>query len=103
MSKFSQTDLKYLEKLCRIQVDEELEKKLCSNMDKILDYMQKLQEIDTDGVEPLAHPIKEMSAPLRDDSQGLMIQTDEFLNNSPEHLGSMIKVPHIITEEAQDA
>lgn len=103
MSKFNKEDLKYLEKLSRIKIEPEEEDVLFENLTKVLNYIDELQEINTDGVEPLSHPIEAMTAPLRQDTQGFMIATKEFLNNSPSHLGSMIKVPHIITQEAQDA
>lgn len=103
MTEFNQEDLNHLMKLCRIKIDTEEKASLCKNLSKILNYIDKLQEINTDGVEPLSHPIELMSAPLRADNLGFMIETKEFLNNSPSHLGSMIKVPNVITKEAQDA
>lgn len=103
MAELTKNDIKNLERLSRIQIDKEQEEILCSNMTKILTYIGKLEEINTDNVQALSHPIESMSAPLREDRQGFMIETKEFLKNSPEHLGSMIKVPHIITDEAQDA
>ena len=103
MSKFNEQDLEHLEKLCRLKIDEKQKNILFANMSKILDYIDKLKEINTDNVQPLSHPIEGMTAPLRNDNQGFMIDTLDFLKSSPEHLGSMIKVAHIITEEAQDA
>ena len=103
MSNFNENDLQHLEKLCRIKVSQEEEKILFANMTKIIGYIDKLQEINTDNVEPLSHPIESMQAPLREDQPGFMIETKEFLKSSPDHLGSMIKVAHIMTQEAQDA
>ena len=99
MTEFNQDTLRTLEKLCRITLDPDEESSLLKNLDKILQYVDQLKKIDTKNVIPLSHPIESMAAPLREDSLGYMMDTEEFLKNSPSHLGSMIKVPDVITEE----
>lgn len=45
-------DIKHIAKLARIHLDSQEQKKFQNDLEKILDYVSKLEEIDTTGVEP---------------------------------------------------
>jgi|JI9StandDraft_1071089.scaffolds.fasta_scaffold20862_5 aspartyl-tRNA(Asn)/glutamyl-tRNA(Gln) amidotransferase subunit C len=99
MSSFTSEQLHTLEKLCRLKLTPEEERKFCDNLKRMLDYMAMLNEIDTEGVKPCSHVLESMTAPLREDIAERLIPRKEFLDNAPEHVGGMIKVPKVIKDE----
>lgn len=99
MSHIEKEELQLLKKLCRIQLSHEEERKCLENLKKILNYMDQLKEVDTEGVEPCRHVIPKVAAPLREDEPKRLISRDVFLKGSPSHVGGMVKVPKIIKDQ----
>lgn len=88
-----------LQKLARIDLSHEEEESLLANLKNILEHVEEMNEVDTDGVEPCSHVIEGVTAPLRDDEPKRLIPRDEFLKNAPEHIGGMIRVPKVMKDE----
>ena len=88
-----------LARLCRLALSDEEKKKLQSNLQTILGYIDSLQEIDTTGVEPCVHVIETHSLPLRPDEEGAVLPRETFLANAPNHVGGMVKVPAVMKPE----
>ena len=65
----------------------------------ILDYVEKMNELDTDNVEPLAHclPITNV---LREDEVRESLGTDKTLANAPQRDGEFFKVPKILDDSS---
>ena len=61
----------------------------------ILDYVDQLQKIDTQGVEPLAHPLPIHNV-FRDDEPGPSLGVDEALANAPDRQGDFYGVPAVL-------
>ena len=99
MSHIDEKLLRKLEKLCRIRLTESEEKKFLNNLENILAYVDMLDEVDTEGVEPCNHVIDDVVAPLREDEPIRLLDRDVFLRGTPEHIGSFLKVPKVIKEE----
>ena len=53
----TEKDVKYIANLARLQLDEKEVNSLAGDMNKILGYMELLDELDTENVEPLEHVI----------------------------------------------
>ncbi len=71
---------------------------LTRHFETILAYVDKLDELQTDGVEPTAHAVA-VSAPLRDDvatNTPSAAQTDALLANAPSRKTRFFRVPQII-------
>ena len=68
-------------KLARIRLSEEEAKDLLKDMNSILDWVEQLNEVDTDTVEPLAN-ISSSILPQRKDEAKDINSTDEILKNS---------------------
>ena len=81
--------------LARLDLSEAETDELVAHFDKVLAYMDKLNELDTDGVEPLAHAV-EMEAPLRDDRVTSQADADALLQNAPRRQADFLRVPKII-------
>ena len=81
--------------LARLELSEREESELVVHFDNVLNYMGKLNELNTDGVEPLAHAV-EVLTPLRDDQVTNQANADALLRNAPERQTHFFKVPPII-------
>lgn len=81
--------------LARLELAEDEKQGMIQDMSQILDFMAKLNEVDTAGVEPLVYMTDEVNA-LREDVVKQLITTEEALLNSPKHDGSHILVPKVI-------
>lgn len=82
-------------KLCRIKVrDEEIEE-LSSQLSSILEWVEKLNEVNTDNIEPLNN-VSMATLPLRQDKENSQDQSKEVLSNAPEQLENYFSVPKVV-------
>ena len=91
-------DIKKLAHLARLQVDESELAKLSEDLNSILGYVEQLQKINVEGIEPLSH-IHGITNVLRDDAQGEHLELDEVQRNAPETLGRFFKVPLVVEQD----
>jgi len=96
MEKFDEKELNKLTKLCRIECTEEEKKALHQQLVKILNYIELLKEVDTEGVEPCNCVLQTLSNVMREDEIGEGLSRDLFLANAPAHVGGMIRTPPVI-------
>ena len=61
----------------------------------MLAYVEKLNELNTDSVEPMAHAV-EVPAPMREDRVTNEANTEALLQNAPAREGDFFRVPKII-------
>ena len=85
----------HVAKLCRIHLTNEERKKFTEQLDQILAYMDKLNELSTEDVEPTSHvlPLKNV---LRKDELFPSLDSEKALANAPDKHGEYFKVPKII-------
>lgn len=69
--------------------------RLASEMSAILDYVEKLKELDVTGIPATAHG-RPMPLPLRDDAVRPGLTNDEALANAPQRQGNFVVVPRVI-------
>jgi len=81
--------------LARLELAEDEKDKMIQDMSKILDFMAKLNELDTTGVEPLIYMTDEVNV-LREDVVKQEITTEEGLENSPKHTDEYFLVAKVI-------
>ena len=82
-------------RLARIHVPEERQQTLSSELNGILAWIEELNEVDTDQVEPLAS-VTGHSLPRRDDVVTDGDRVDEVLANVPETAGGFFVVPKVV-------
>ena len=82
-------------RLARIHVPEERQQTLASELNGILAWIEELNEVDTDKVEPLAS-VTGHSLPRRDDVVTDGDRVDEVLANVPETAGGFFVVPKVV-------
>lgn len=81
--------------LARLEVNEGEEKLLLQDMNNILSFMEKLNELDTSGVEPLIYLTDEVNV-FREDTVKQEITPAEALKNAPLHDDAYFKVAKVI-------
>ena len=69
-----------------------------SQLNEILNYVDKLNELDTENVEPLSHPVEEFNK-FRDDELKPSIEREEALKNAPDRTDEFFKVPKVINKD----
>ena len=88
-------DVEHIAKLARLEFNEQQKEKLTQEMNDILGYIEKLNEVDTSNVEPLSHVI-ELSNVMREDEVKPSLSQKEALKNAPEKTEKFFKVPKVI-------
>ncbi|GAB4494800.1 MAG: Asp-tRNA(Asn)/Glu-tRNA(Gln) amidotransferase subunit GatC [Saprospiraceae bacterium] len=84
-----------LEKLARLQLDDAERAKLTGDLQRMLDMVDKLRELNTDGVEPLVY-LNDEATELRDDEIARQLTQAEALLNAPKHDKQFFRVPKVI-------
>jgi aspartyl-tRNA(Asn)/glutamyl-tRNA(Gln) amidotransferase subunit C len=80
--------------LARLEIsDAELET-MARQLNAIVDYINQLQQVNTDGVEPLAHAL-DLHDVFRDDVSGQSLTEDQALANAPSRKGNFYSVPAV--------
>ena len=87
--------VKHISKLSRISLDDEKAKKLEADLNSILKFIEKLNELDTGTVEPLTS-IAETKLQLRKDEIKSTNIREQILKNSPEENKDFFVVPKVV-------
>ena len=87
--------MEYLESLSQISLTEEEKQETAGELKKILAYMEKLEELDTDGVEPMSHvfPVQNV---FREDIVEREDQWEALLENAPQKKEGQYLVPKTV-------
>jgi len=81
--------------LSRIDLTDEQVEKFAAQLGAIIEAFDKLNELDTENVEPMAHAV-EIRNVLADDVPGVSLSPAEALANAPQRDGDFFKVPRVI-------
>lgn len=81
--------------LARLEVTDAERETLLKDMNNILSFMEKLNELDTTGVDPLIYLSDEVNV-YREDVVKQEVSVDQALANSPQHDGKYFKVAKVI-------
>lgn len=93
-------EIKHIAQLARIEVDEKTEEKLKQELSSILGYIEKLNEVNTDSVQPLYQTTGLVNATRADEPRGDFAMTEELneklIGQSPHREGRFIKVRSVL-------
>ena len=81
--------------LARLDLTPDEQEQLAGQLGRILEYMDKLNELDTEDVEPLSHAVDVVNV-LRPDRAVNQPQTEALLRNAPARDDDFLSVPKII-------
>jgi aspartyl-tRNA(Asn)/glutamyl-tRNA(Gln) amidotransferase subunit C len=84
-----------LSHLARLKFEASEKEEIKNDLQKMIAFVEKLNELDTTGVEPLLHMTDEINV-LREDEVKGSISREEALKNSPLHDDKFFKVPKVI-------
>ncbi len=87
--------IKHISKLARISVDEQSAEKLAGDLNSIFDFIEKLNKLKTDNVEPLTS-IAETTLKLRSDEVKSKNIREQIIKNSPQDNEDYFVVPKVI-------
>ena len=87
--------IKHISKLSRISVDEKKAEKLAGDLNSIFEFIEKLNELKTDNVQPLTS-VAETTLKLRDDEVKSKNLREQIVKNSPEENQDYFVVPKVI-------
>ena len=87
--------IKHISKLSRISVDEKKAEKLAGDLNSIFDFIEKLNELKTDNVEPLTS-VAETTLKLRSDEVKSKNIREQIVKNSPQDNEDYFVVPKVI-------
>jgi len=93
--KISRKEVEHVAQLARLTLTEEELEKMTGQLDNILSYVAKLDELDTSQVVPTSH-VFSVSNAFREDVERESLSQAEAIKNSPQHDGEMFLVPKII-------
>ena len=88
-------DVKYVAHLARLALSPEEEQKIGAQLNHILTYIEKLNELDVSNVEPTAHAVPLVNVTRPDETRPSLSQ-DEALRNAPVRANGLFVVPKII-------
>lgn len=84
-----------LAKLARLSFNEQEKTEIRSDLQQMISFIEKLKEVNTDGVQPLLHMSDNINI-LRDDVVRGSVSREEGLKNAPDTDGIFFKVPKVI-------
>ncbi len=91
-------DVEKIAELARLKFSEEELENFTPQMNEILSYMDKLNELDTENVNPLSHPVEQTNV-FREDELKPSIPTEDALKNAPSKDEHHFKVPKVIGDK----
>ena len=93
--KLSISDVEYVAKLARLEFSDTEKEKFTAQLNDILLYIDKLNELDTKGVAPMTHAIAVTNA-FREDKVRESLGTEGAIANAPDARGEFFRVPKVI-------
>ena len=91
----TEADVRHVAKLSRLHVSDDEVHHFTEQLAAVLDYISKLNELDVDGVEPMAHPLELVNV-LRADQEVPGMAVDSALANAPAKTPPFFKVPKVL-------
>lgn len=89
-------DLEKIAQLARLTLKEEEKEKFLEQVNQILQYVEKLNELDTEGIEPLSHSMDLVNV-MRDDVEKKSLPREEALKNAPSKNEKFFRVPKVVS------
>jgi aspartyl-tRNA(Asn)/glutamyl-tRNA(Gln) amidotransferase subunit C len=92
------TTVEQIAHLARLEFKEEALETMINDMNRMLAFVDKLNELPTEGVEPLIYMVDEVNV-LREDVVKQEITREEGLKNAPKHDSDYFRVPKVIEQK----
>ena len=88
-------DVEHVAMLARLELSDDEKRAMTAQLRDVLRYVEKLNELDTESVEPTAHilPVRNV---LRDDVLRPSLDPRTVLKNAPKRTGDLFQVPRVV-------
>ncbi|MDP8298934.1 MAG: Asp-tRNA(Asn)/Glu-tRNA(Gln) amidotransferase subunit GatC [Candidatus Tantalella remota] len=90
--------VEYVARLSRLSLDESETDRFRGQLEGILDYIEQLKEVDTEGTLPTTHVLPSMKNVFREDKLTPSLSNDDALANAPSKKDGFFKVPRVIKD-----
>ena len=93
--KITEETIRYVAALAKLNVSDEEKIKVAKDLDHILEYIETMNELDTEGVEPMSHvlPVKNV---FREDVVTNQNNRDQLIKNAPKQKDGCFAVPKTV-------
>ena len=91
----SDLDVSYVARLARINLTEDEAKIFQKQLDSVLNYVEKLRQVDVTGIDPAAHPLPVFNV-FRDDVPRDWFTAEQALSNAPRQVNGLFIVPKVV-------
>ena len=98
-ARIDERQVRHIAHLSRLKLTDEEVARFGAQLSSILEYMDKLNEVDTSGVEPTAHPLPIRSV-FREDEPAAPLGVEKVLANAPDAVPPYFKVPKVLEQES---
>ena len=95
MSETAELDVAHVAKLARLHLTEEETKLFQAQLGRVLEYAEKLQQLDTRDVEETAHAVPLFDV-FREDEPRVWLSAEEALRNAPRQTSGLFIVPKVV-------
>ena len=95
--KITRREVEHVARLARLELTEDERETMTRQLDRILAYVEKLNELDTSQVEPTSHVIPMVNV-MREDEPRASLSPDDALANAPDRAEGFFRVPRIIED-----
>jgi len=100
MSRITRDDVERVASLAKLSLTDEERDRIADELGTILDYVDALRDVDTDGVVATSHAIP-LPTPMRDDRAVRRIDPQLAIQNAPQSMGTAFVVPRVIEGEEE--
>ena len=97
MSRITADDVRKVAQLARLELPEEKITTYTHQLERILDYVAQLEQVDTTGVPPTTRAVEVVNVSREDAVQPTQVR-EELLNLAPQREGDFFRVPRILAE-----
>ncbi|MDP9003730.1 MAG: Asp-tRNA(Asn)/Glu-tRNA(Gln) amidotransferase subunit GatC [Verrucomicrobiota bacterium] len=95
MSEIAELDVAHVAKLARLNLTEEETKLFQAQLGRVLEYAEKLREVDSSGVEAAAHAVPVTNV-FREDEPRSWLSAEEALSNAPRQANGLFIVTKVV-------
>lgn len=96
MTEFTEEHARHLSRLCRIEIADHELAGISSGIKGVLDYFSQLEEADVSDLPPYSHVDEQGIDSLREDYVRDHLSREIFLQNAPDRISGMVRVPPIL-------
>ncbi len=99
MAKITRKEVEHVAQLARLELTDEEKERMTAQLDAILGYVDKLNQLDTSAVEPTTTVIPMVSV-MREDEVRPSLKQAEALANAPQRDGHFFAVPKVLDQDS---